>query len=321
MAEVQQRHKPKILFPYPGPQPDPSNLDIFVYLRPESNGVAVESTILKVIRQCKRDGVDIDLIYLANVPGDHIVHRRIVERHYALRLFFAVHGGAVFTSEMREQFESFYQLPFPNDRVVGAFEALRRFSWEPEELFGIWVEEDAVTRIAGQVIKRFQDIWIVNYDIPALLHKNNAGTDIAVMAFRTRVGYPYFFRLARQMRSELIESKLLRQGMPIARAVHISRSPFEQILDSRDYLLDQDGNHLGIEGSSFATFLLERGLNYAIIEGLVEHPICRFDFGLGPDSVQNILDLCEGFSYLDAWHILQRIQAQEMLPGRSFDSV
>lgn len=320
-AEEQRRHTPKILVPYPGPEPDPTTLDVFVYLRPETNGVAVESTILKVIRECKRENVDIDLIYLANVPGDHIVTRRIVERHYALRLFFAVHGGAVFNAEMRGQFASFYGVPFECDRVIGAFEALRRFAWEPEELFRLWVAEDAVTRIAGQVIKRYDGVWIVNYDIPALLHKNNTGTDIAVMTFRTRAGYPYFFELAGRMRQQLVEGNLLRRDVPIARAVHISRSPFEQLLDSRDYLLGREGTHLGIEASSFATFLHEKGIDRAIIEGLVEHPICRFDFNLGEHSVQSLLDLCEGFSYLDGWHMLQRIESQEMLPGRSFDAV
>lgn len=321
MPEVEGRSNPQILVPYGGPNADPATLDVFVYLRPETNGVAVESTILKVIRACKKDNADIDLVYLANVPGDHIVSRKIVERHYSLRLYFAVHGGEVFTPEMRGQFRRFYGVPFPAQKVIGAFEALRRFGWEPEDLFSLWVDEDAVTRIAGQVVKRYNDVWIVNYDIPALLHKNNAGTDIAVMAFRTRMGYPYFFEVAGRMRKELVASNLLRQNMPIARAVHISRSPFEQLLDSRDYLLGPSGEHLGVSSSSFAAFLYDRGISPPIVEGLVEHPICRFDFDLGDDSVQNVLDLCEGFSYLDAWYIIHRIEAQEMLPGRSFASV
>ena len=286
--------KPKILVPYPGPDADPGQLDVFVYLRPETNGVAVESTVLKVVKEYRRQDADLDLIYLANVPGDHVVQTRMVERHYALRLYFAVHGGAAFSPAMRKQFSEYYDEPFAVERVIGAFDALRRFNWEPEELFGLWVAEDAVARIAGQVIKHYDGVWIVNYDIPALLHKNNAGTDIAVMVFRTRMGYPRFFEMAGRMRSELIEGDLLRRGMPISRAVHISRSPFEQLLDSRDYLLGADGRNLGVEASSFATFLREQGLDAAIITGLLEHPICRFNYNLGALSVQNLLDLCEG---------------------------
>lgn len=309
--------QPKVLVPYPGPAPEPESLDVFVYLRPESNGVAVESAILKVVEECRHQNSDVRLVYLANVPGSYIVANHIVERHYALRLFFAVHGGAAFSPAMRTQFEEFYRTPFSNEQVIGAFDALRRFQWEPEDLFGLWVSEDAVTRIAGQVVKRYQNWWIVNYDVPALLHKNNSGTDIAVMTFRTTEGYPHFFGLAAQMREALVERGLLKRGMPIARAVHISRSPFEQLIDARDYLLSPAGEPIGVEESSFARYLAAQGVSSAQILGLINHPVCRFAFGVGAHSEQNILDLCEGFSYEDARNILDRMESQSTLPGQA----
>ncbi len=306
--ETQALHKPKILVPYVGPDPDPDLLDIFLYLRPESNGVAVESAILSVIKECRKNDQHVKLIYMANMPGDYIVSRKIIERHYSLRLFFAVHGGRAFTLDMIRQFEDFYRAEFRPARVIGAFEALRRFAWSPEELFDLWVEESAVFRIAGQVVKRYQDVWIVNYDVPALLHKNSAATDIAVMTFRTREGYRHFFEVAVEMKRALVERGLLLQRMPIARAVHISRSPFEQLLDTRDYLLAPDGTPAGLDASSFAQFLMARGLDLALIRGLIEHPICSFDFGFDEPSEQHLMDLCEGFTYTDGWHILQRVR-------------
>jgi len=315
MSEAHRTHRPSILVPYGGPDTDENALDVFVYLRPETNGVAVESTVMKVIKECQVRSSELQLVYMANVPGGYIASRRIVERHYSLRLFFAVHGGSSFSPDMREQFEAFYGTTFDDEKVIGAFDALRRFQWEPEDLFGLWVDEQAVTRIAGQVIKQYQGVWVVNYDIPALLHKNNAATDIAVMAFRTREGYPHFFELAMQMKSALVERGLLRKGMPIARAVHISHSPFEQLLDARDYLLTPDGSAAGMPSSSFAAFLMKNGFSMADVEGLVEHPICRFDFGVKAPKEQNLLDLCEGFGYQDAFHIIRRIQAQLLFPA------
>ena len=315
MSEPQTLDRPSILVPFAGPDPDGSSLDVFVYLRPETNGVAAESTILRVIKDCRLRRSDIELVYMANVPGEYILHRHIVEHHYALRLFFAVHGGGAFSDDMIRQFETFYGIPFRREAVIGAFEALRRFQWDPDQLFGLWVDESQVTRIAGQVIKRFQSMWIVNYDIPALLHKNSAATDIAVMAFRTREGYPHFFELAQEMKRALVERGVLKRDMPIARAVHISRSPFEQLLDARDYLLNPDGSSAGISSSSFAQFLLSRGIEESQLRGLVEHPICQFDFGVTAPRDQNLLDLCEGFSYLDAWYMILKIQAQTMVPG------
>jgi hypothetical protein len=318
MAEARLR-RPSILVSYPGP--DPSMLDIFVYLRPETNGVAVESTILKVVKEFKRESASLDLVYLANVPGDHIIRRRIVERHYSLRLFFAIHGGNAFSPDMKDQFSNYYGCAFEQARVIGAFDALRRFRWEPEDLFGLWVDENAVTRIAGQVIKRYQDYWIVNYDIPALLHKNSARTDIAVMTFRTAENYVHFFELAGRMKEALVDRGLLQRGMPIARAVHISRSPFEQLLDARDYLFSPDGEAAGVGASSFARYLLDHAVTEEEVQGFVDHPICRFDFGVDAPRDQNLLDLCEGFGYQDALHIIQRIQSQSILPRTTSGSM
>lgn len=305
---------PQVLVPYSGPEPDPEYLDVFVYLRPESNGVAVESAILSVVQHCAEYRSGLNLVYLANVPGGYILQHRIVERHYATRLYFSVHGGRVFSPDMARQFELFYGEPFAEERVIGSFDALRLFNWEPEELFRLWVEEDAVVHIAGQIVKRFQGVFIVNYDVPALLHKNNVDTDIAVMAFRTREGYPHFFQLAHRMRSTLVERGLLRQGVPIARAVHISRSPFEQLIDTRDYLIHSDGSAATAEDSSFGRYLLDRGVPLAVVQGLMDHPICEFDFGQGLPRDQNLLELCEGFNYDDGYSILPRICSQLMVP-------
>ncbi len=102
--------------------------------------------------------------------------------------------------------------------------------------------------------------------------------------------------------------------MPIARAVHISRSPFEQLLDARDYLFLPDGRAAGVEHSSFAAYLADNGVSHEEIRGVTEHPICRFDFGVDVPHDQNVLDLCEGFGYQDALYMIRRIVAQLRLP-------
>lgn len=309
--------EPKVLFPYPGPERHPDSLDVFVYLRPETNGVEVESTVLSVIKHCDEYRSALNLIYLANIPGSWIVENHVVEHHYELRLFFAVHGGAAFSDEMRGQFESYFKTSFQESNVIGAFEALRALELSPDELFEIWVDSKDVMRIAGQVVKRVGTRWIVNYDIPALLHKNNASTDIAVMIFRTWAGYQHFFGLADRMRRALVEQGVLRRGMPTARAVHISRSPFEQLVDTRDYLIEPNGNRPGVEASSFAEYLKSRGVSREAVDGLVEHPICTFESADGSHRGDSLLDACEGFSYSEAWNAVRHIVSQSTLPGRT----
>ena len=305
MTPTENVHAPTVLAPYPGPDSDPEMLDVFVYLRPETNGVQVESSILSVIKKSPHYRSALNLVYLANIPGDYIVRNRIVERHYGLRLHFAVHGGAAFTPDMQSQFERHYQVPFREQEVIGGFDALRRYQWTPEELFSLWVEEEAVVRIAGQVVKRYKDVFIVNYDIPALLHKNDTETDIAVMVFRTRTGYRHFFRLALQMKDVLVDRGLMRAEMPISRAVHISRSPFEQLIDARDYLLLAPDRPATIWDSSFAQYLLGQGIDHAVIQGAVDHPVCTVS-----QDEEHLLELAEGADYPGALELLRRVRSQ-----------
>ncbi len=130
---------PKVLIPYPGPTGDPRQQDIFVYLRPETNGVRVESAVLKVIEHCPAYKQDMNLVYLANVPGEYITEQHIVEHYYALKLDFAVYGKDRFTPHMKEAFTQAFRLPFAEADIIGSFEALRRLKLGPEELFALWV--------------------------------------------------------------------------------------------------------------------------------------------------------------------------------------
>lgn len=303
---------PRVLVPYPGPDSSRDTLDIFVYLRPETNGVQVESAILSVIKQSPYYRKDLNLVYLANLPGEYIVHHHIVEHHYRLRLHFAAIGGAAFTANMRCQFEEHYGEPFVQERVIGSFEALRRFSWEPEDLFSLWVEGPLVTRIAGQVIKRYGDLYIVNYDIPALLHKNDRGTDIAVMMFRTSAGYQHFFRLVERMKAVLVKKNILREDMSVSRAVHVSRSPVEQLMDTRDYLLLRADQRASVQDSSFARYLLSRGVELPVINGLMDFPICTTR---GDQREVYLPDLCEGMDYRDAWDLVCSLGSQVRVSG------
>ncbi|HKJ86055.1 MAG TPA: hypothetical protein VKA06_08260, partial [Spirochaetia bacterium] len=157
---------PQILVPYPGPDGSGEIQDIFVYLRPETNGVLVESLLLKVIQGCSQYRSGIRLVYLANFPGQFIVDNHIVERHYAHKFFFAVHGKRAFTSRMKDVFSRRFEVQFADADVIGSFEALQVLDMTPDQLFRLWVPAEDVLHIDGQTIKRYEGRFIVNYDIP-----------------------------------------------------------------------------------------------------------------------------------------------------------
>jgi len=304
---------PTVVVPYGGPTREEGLQDRFVYLRPETNGVMVESVLLKVIRADPRYREHISLVYLANLPGDFIVRNRIVEQHYASRLFFTRKGKAAFTPSMRRRFTQYFHVDFESATLLGAFDAVAsgRFRWD--ELFEVWVEPHDLFEMNGQTIKRIGDDFIINYDMPALLHKNNKQTDIAVMVFRSSLSYPDFQELVRLMGAALVEHGILDERVPLARAFHYSKGPFEQLLDGLGYLYDGNAERLPIAETSFCDFLMRKGLALGSIVNAVRYPIMQFRAPGGDLVEEDLLVYTFGESYEGAHAKLMSAVAQPLV--------
>ncbi|HKK21242.1 MAG TPA: hypothetical protein VJ983_07210 [candidate division Zixibacteria bacterium] len=307
---------PKVLIPYPGPASERDEQDIFVYLRPETNDVRVEATVLKVVERCPAYKRDMNLVYLANVPGEFITRHHIVEQHYALKLEFAVYGKELFTPYMRTAFSNAFRTSFDGADIIGSFEALRRLKLRPEELFALWVPDEDLFVVDGQSIKRVGGSYVVNYDIPALLHKNSRGTDIAVMIFRVRLGYSFFNDLVEQMRDALIQNGLMSPKTPPSRAFHYSKGPFEQILDGFGYLFTSQIETASLADLTFSTFLSNNGIQFETIRGVVSHPILHFKDEYGNTLEENLFSYTLFDDYQTALRKLNTMVAQVVLPRR-----
>ncbi len=305
---------PSVLVPYPGLGDDPAAQDVFVYLRPESNGVLVESTMLRVIQHDPDYRRSIFLVYLANLPGEFIARNHIVEEHYSIKLRFAVHGGRLFTPRMRESFSRHFGVPFDPKKVIGSFEALRIMGRTPDELFRLWVGDDDFCVLDGQSIKRHDGLFVVNYDIPALIQKNSAATDIAVMIFRTTLGYEAFGKIILAMQNALLDVKILSPGIPFSRVFHYSKSPFEQILDGIGYLYSPDGKHIDPGNLSFSRYLRDRGVDFPVLKGIFRNPIFLFREPDGVLREDSIYAYTQDDSFEAAWNKLRRAEAQVIVP-------
>lgn len=318
---IDDRGRPTILLDYSGVDEGSDVEDIFVYVRPETNNVQIESRLLRVIKHCPayRDGID--LVYMANLPGEYILERHIVERHYAHKLFFAVHGAAAFTPEMRDEYERTTRSPFRSDCVLGGYQALKALAMTPEELFGTWVDDDSIITVSGLTLKRIENYWVIGYDIPALLHKNTRNTDIAVMLFRSRVGYPYFVELVERMYEEIMDDGLVDSRIPRSRLFHYSRSPFEQILDGTGYLVRSDGSPAQIDDLTFARYLEQRGVPGRCIRGLLRHPMFLWRRPGGELREHDIYGETEHLSYPNALARFEEAVGQRLLwPGTPITS-
>lgn len=302
--------QPTVIVPYPGCSEDPLLQDIFVYLRPETNGVIAESTILKVVKAANKNQDAMKLIYLANIPGEFIVEHKIVEQYYALRLHYAVNGRLAFTPYMAEQFSKYFKVDFNSVPVLGGFEALDTLKMEQEELFNVWVPATDVFITNGQIVKKIGGYYVVNYDIPALLHKNSKSTDIALMIFRTSLGYGKVKELVADMHQALVAINVLGTQYDAARAFHFSKGPFEQILDGASYLYPTSGGSLRLEDLTFSCLLLQRGISRKKICDLLRNPIVRVRRPDGSIFEENIFQLTRYHDYQEAIELLDTIVEQ-----------
>ncbi|MBN2352579.1 MAG: hypothetical protein JXD23_08420 [Spirochaetales bacterium] len=279
---------PKVLIPYPGPILTPGAQDVFLYLRPEVNGVLVESLLFRVFKS-QTYAQKFTVVYLANMTGDFVVKNRIIEQHYALKIMFARFGKAAFTRAMQGKFEEKFGVPFREAKIVPSFGADRLLGMSYEELFKLWVPPENYAVIFGQSVKRYGDWFIVNYDIPAILHKNSRRTDFAVMICRSLLTRREFHELVTEMQHRLVTEGAIPADRPLARTFHYSAGPFEQIQDGIGYLFDAGINHLPLPSISFAAYLMAHGIGKEAIMRAIRHPILRFRTPEGDTFEENLL--------------------------------
>jgi len=267
---------PKIIVPFRGASGDGRCeefcQDLIVYLRPETNGIQTESVLFRVFKDPKWHS-RVELVYLANVPGQFLVERGVVERHYADRIRFARQGAEAFTPSMRDRFSKFFGVSFESVEVLGAFGALSRLGLDEEGLFQVWVPDHDVLELEGQLVKRLEsDLFVVNYDIPALLTKHHGNTDVAAMVFRTGLSYEDFKPAVRQIREALVREGLLDPEKPEHRVFHWSRGPFEQLLDAQGYVYSVRDEPVDFHELAFGRFLLSRGETEASVGAVLAEP-------------------------------------------------
>lgn len=307
------KRKPTLLVPYQGADHQGKYQDVYLYLRPETNGVRVESILLGVIYNNPFLKEHVKMVYLANMPGDYILENHIIEHHYSLNLLFAAMGREAFTEAMMQEFEKFYGIPWNEAQIVGAFEAMLTLDMTEEELFNVRVPSEDLFSYHGQTVKRLKDLYIVNYDMPAILHKNNLQTDILVMTLRISLDWQDFREMVEQMTKALIQGEVLHPNSSASRVFHYSKSPFEEIIDGQEYLYSQD-KYFNDEDISFFSYMVARGVDPDQLRRVVNSRIVYYS-NEEQKTEQNILVATQGFNYFQAWEYYKKIESIYSVTG------
>ncbi|MBN2619321.1 MAG: hypothetical protein JXR64_13495 [Spirochaetales bacterium] len=299
--------KPTIVLPYMKTRRDDSYKDLFLYLRPETNGIKVESPLFNVIYNNPTFRTGIELVYLANIPGDFVTKNRVIENHYSLKCKIAREGKECFTPLMRERFEQWYKVKWDDVEIITAYQALEKLNISSKELFNLWVNDRDFFYVHGQSIKKIGALYVINYDIPELLKINSVSTDIAVMVLRTSLSNRDITTLITEMEKELKRVGAVDPKTPPRRCFHYTKSPLEEILDGTGYLYDDDCTPVPFENISYVDFLLKKGLSIEYINSLVVNPIVTIVEN-GLEQEVYLYDYLMGDSYEEAFFKISNIK-------------
>ena len=291
---------PAILVPFSPADDNPHCRDVFVYLRPESNGIEVESIIMSALREEESCRDNVKLAYLANIPGDFISTKGLIEHHYRIRLLFALKGKALFTKHMKKVFKSYFRCSFEKAEILGPYEAMRRLDLDEETLFKTWVNPVNMMTINGQSIKKIKNFYVLNYDIPALLNKNNINTDIAVMIFRTCTQNENIHYMIDAIDKRLQDKGIINILNPASRIFHYSKGPFEELLDCSGFLYDREYKNIPLNMVTFGRFLVGHGVSLDEIHGALYHPIMYFKEPSGRFTENDIFSYTMDLGYEEA---------------------
>jgi hypothetical protein len=229
-----------------------------------------------------------------------MVENRIIEEHYALNIHFAKKGKGAFTEGMILQFERYFDEKFDSASIIGPFEALELLEMTEEELFRIWVPVEDFTRINGQIVKKYADHYIVNYDIPALLQKNSTRTDVFSMILRSFLPYEKFHKLINSINGALEVEGIITNPVLYSHVFHYSKGPFEQILDGKGYIYTKEDQHIDLSELSFFSYLISNGCKREDILKAIDNPILRFTVNGGKTEEHNLFVYTYNDSYEEA---------------------
>lgn len=294
---------PSILVPYSGSDSSGNSIDVFLHLRPESNNVTIESSLLKIITKNEKYRNNIKMVFLANFPGNYIRKEKIVENHYNYKLRTAKEGKKAFTPKMKDAFNLWFNDNFETAEIITPFDAMEKLNITAKELFALWTDEKNILSIYSNTIKKYKEFYILNYDIPAILKKNTAKTDIAVMIFRSFLPWRDFQEMIGKMIESLRLIGVVKENIPVSHIFHYTKSPFEQIKDGLEYLKD-------LEKISFAAYLQENKYDMKKVFHYLENPIITvIDSKTGEEKENTIFEFTKGKNYKKAAEFLKTIIA------------
>jgi hypothetical protein len=270
--------------------------DLVIYVRPETNEIHYEKAIIMGVNPFG------DVIYLANLNGRLFIRDALILEHYNSQYKFAIYGKEEMEKypEIMYAFEEYFKVDFDSANIIGSFDAILKLNISDEEMFNIIVSDRDFFKFYGQTIKRINNHFVINYDMPAILKRYTAKSNIFVISVRLKdenidpwtVNLSIFDQLKKDNTPLVSEAslQLLDWNEQIKRTYHISRNHIMAMFDMLDFIITANGKHIGFYNTPLGKLLLDAyGYTESDLSNLKQDPLVYIDFK-GQKKLVNIME-------------------------------
>ncbi|OHD16249.1 MAG: hypothetical protein A2Y34_05075 [Spirochaetes bacterium GWC1_27_15] len=285
-----------------------------IYVRPETNEVHYEKAIILGITPFA------DVVYLANLNGKIFIKDALILEHYSLQYKFAIYGKEELAKypEIITKFEDHFQTDFHNAKIIGAFDAVLKLGVSDEQLFNTMVEEKDFLRIYGQTIKKIDDYFVINYDIPAIIRKYTPKANVFTIVARfKKEDYSFMdinqsiFEQIKKNNAPIISEDRYKEKVEwnekIKRTYHFSRNHIMAMFDMVDFVIRPNNNHIIFEETPLGRILIEK--NHISSEALLiikDYPLIHISIN-GEKKLVNLLEEANNKSLEECVELIKSI--------------
>ncbi len=308
--------KPDVIIDYISVASDlPTDLPTaLVYVRPETNEVHYEKAIILGITPYA------DVVYLANLNGRIFIKDALILDHYASQYRFAVYAKEEMARfpEFVETFENYFKTSFDSSFIIGSFDALIKLNLNDESLFNYIVEDKDFLKLYGQTIKKINNVFVVNYDMPAIIKRYTPKANVFAIAIKFKDKNTSFLEINQSIFDQIKKNnmvivdeefhKSLEWNERIRRTYHISRNNVMAMFDMVDFIIRNNNDHLRfIETPLGKTLIEENGISEDFIIRIKEFPIVYIEEN-GKKRLVNLLEEANGMNMEECVNLIKRIR-------------
>ncbi|HOV14915.1 MAG TPA: hypothetical protein PK771_11565, partial [Spirochaetota bacterium] len=210
-----------------------------------------------------------------------------------------------------------FGVKFDDAQIIGSFDAIIKLDMSDELLFNIVVDKKDFLKLYGQTIKKIGNVYILNYDMPAIIKRYTPKANVFAIAIRLKnqsyslmdINQSIFDQIKKNNMIIIGEEmhKELEWNEKIRRTYHISRNNIMAMFDMTDFIIRSNSEHICFDETPLGRILIEEhNISYNFLYQLKEFPIVYINKN-GHKKLVNLLEEANGMTMEECVALIKSI--------------